>query len=95
MAADGTLTYTPSPNVSGMLLFTFDVQDAGGTANGGQDTSAAQTYMITVSFANQPPSFTASNPPAVDENTGTATVANWATFDPNPLCPARPSLAIT
>src|SRR5207302_311337 len=34
---------------------------------------------------NQPPTFTASNPPAVFENAGPQSVANWATgFNPGP-----------
>jgi len=48
VSTNGTLTYTPADNVSGITTFSIDVQDNGGTANGGQDTSAAQTFTITV-----------------------------------------------
>src|SRR5207302_2112624 len=50
--------------------------------NGGQDTSLPQTFTITVALINVAPTFTASNPLAVNENSGTATVPSWATFSP-------------
>ncbi|MFN8531383.1 MAG: choice-of-anchor Q domain-containing protein [Anaerolineae bacterium] len=45
----GTLTYTSAVNTSGSATVTVYAQDDGGTANGGSDTSAAQTFLITVS----------------------------------------------
>ncbi|HUY88004.1 MAG TPA: MBG domain-containing protein [Pirellulales bacterium] len=48
IAADGTLTYTLAPHQSGTSTFDVQVQDSGGTANGGIDTSATQTFTITV-----------------------------------------------
>src|SRR2546429_4997068 len=44
VAANGTLTYTPAADAFGSSTFTVVVQDNGGTANGGVDTSAAQTF---------------------------------------------------
>jgi hypothetical protein len=44
----GTLAYTPAAGVSGTATITLDLQDDGGTANGGHDTSAPQAFMITV-----------------------------------------------
>ncbi len=78
----GNLSYTPAPNAFGTSTFEVRVQDNGGTANGGVDTSAPQTFTITVNGINDQPSFTASNPPAVNENAGAQTVAGWATFNP-------------
>ncbi len=51
---------------------------------GGDDTSAAQTFTLTVLFVNHAPSFTASNPPEIDEdNTTPQTVNGWASgFNP-------------
>lgn len=46
--ASGTLTYTPATNTQGSTTFDVKVQDNGGTANGGIDTSATQTFTITV-----------------------------------------------
>ena len=48
VAANGTLTYTPAPNANGSATVTVQVHDNGGTANGGVDTSASQTFTITV-----------------------------------------------
>jgi hypothetical protein len=48
IAADGTLTYTPATGAFGVATVTIRVQDSGGTANGGIDTSATQTFTITV-----------------------------------------------
>ena len=44
--------------MSGSATITLTLQDNGGTANGGVDTSSPQTFTITVSPVNQPPSFT-------------------------------------
>ena len=48
----GTLTYTPAPNAYGTATITLVLQDNGGTANGGVDTSAPQTFTITVNPVN-------------------------------------------
>jgi CSLREA domain-containing protein len=46
--SSGTLTYTIAPATSGSATITLTLSDNGGTANGGQDTSAPQTFVITV-----------------------------------------------
>src|SRR5262249_30791287 len=46
--ATGTLTYTPAADANGTATVTVRLHDDGGTAHGGQDTSAAQTFTITV-----------------------------------------------
>jgi subtilisin-like proprotein convertase family protein len=81
VANDGTLTYTSAPNANGGSTFDVVVQDSGGTINGGVDTSAVQTFTITVNPVNDQPSFTGSNQ-TVNEDAGAQTVANWATFAP-------------
>jgi hypothetical protein len=55
IAADGTLTYTPAPDANGFATVTVTLQDDGGTANGGQDTSVSQTFTITVTPVNDTP----------------------------------------
>jgi len=45
---DGTLTYTPAPNAAGSATVTVVLKDDGGTAHGGVDASAPQTFTITV-----------------------------------------------
>ena len=51
----GTLTYTPAANASGSAIITIVLKDNGGTANGGQDTSAPQTFTITINAVNDAP----------------------------------------
>jgi Cadherin domain/Bacterial Ig domain/RTX calcium-binding nonapeptide repeat (4 copies) len=58
----GVLTYTPAANQNGVATVTIAVQDNGGTANGGDDTSPNQTFTITVNPVNDKPVVTA--PPA-------------------------------
>jgi CSLREA domain-containing protein len=55
VSPDGTLTYTPAPNANGSAVVTVTLKDNGGTANGGQDTSLAQTFNIGVTAVNDPP----------------------------------------
>jgi large repetitive protein len=80
----GVLTYTPAADANGVATITLRLRDDGGTANGGIDVSPTQTFTITVTAVNDAPSFTASNPPAVFEDSGVASVPNWATFNPGP-----------
>ena len=56
---NGTLTYTAAANASGVATVTVRAQDDGGTALGGSDTSAPQTFTITVAAVNDAPGFTA------------------------------------
>ncbi|MBO9675290.1 MAG: DUF11 domain-containing protein, partial [Sphingobacteriaceae bacterium] len=46
--ASGNLTYTPSGNFAGKVTVTVVLNDNGGTANGGVDQSAAQTFIISI-----------------------------------------------
>ncbi|MFC5313771.1 Ig-like domain-containing protein [Azospirillum rugosum] len=67
-AADlGKLTFTPArdANGTGYASFAFKVQDNGGTANGGQNTSAAATLTINVTPVNDAPT-------GADKTVGTA-----------------------
>ncbi|WP_084403437.1 beta strand repeat-containing protein [Epilithonimonas caeni] len=48
ITALGQLQYTIAGNASGTALVSVRIQDDGGTANGGVDTSAVQTFTITV-----------------------------------------------
>jgi VCBS repeat-containing protein len=69
VAADGTLTYTPAANANGTSTFKVAVQDNGGTANGGVDTSTAQTFTITVTAVNDAPVNTVPAEQSVNEDT--------------------------
>jgi hypothetical protein len=48
VGSTGTLTYTPASGAVGTATVTVRLVDTGGTANGGVDQSAAQTFQITV-----------------------------------------------
>jgi len=51
----GTLTYTSAPDANGTATITIVLKDNGGTANGGMDTSAPQSFTITVNAINDAP----------------------------------------
>src|SRR5262249_59309107 len=48
VSAAGVLSFTPAANASGAATVTVVLKDNGGTAGGGIDTSAAQTFTLTV-----------------------------------------------
>jgi len=48
IAANGNLTYTPATNAKGTATVTVQIHDNGGTTNGGVDSSATQTFTITI-----------------------------------------------
>jgi hypothetical protein len=78
IAANGTLTYTPAADANGTATISVVAQDNGGTANGGNDTSAVQTFVINVTAVNDVPSYTPGANPSVGEDSGPASIA-WAT----------------
>ncbi|NPA67508.1 MAG: hypothetical protein GXO50_02755 [Chlorobi bacterium] len=53
--ATGDLTFTTAANANGVANVTVYLTDDGGTANGGDDTSPSQTFTITVTAVNDPP----------------------------------------
>lgn len=79
ISSSGALTYTPATNANGSANITIVLKDNGGTANGGADTSAPQTFTITVNPVNDAPSFTKGANPSVNEDAGAQNVPNWAT----------------
>ncbi|HBB95755.1 MAG TPA: hypothetical protein DC054_10225, partial [Blastocatellia bacterium] len=78
VGSTGTLTFTPAVNANGSATISVVIKDNGGTANGGVDTSAVQTFTITVNAVNDTPSFTKGANQTVNEDAGAQTVANWA-----------------
>ncbi|MEK7996170.1 MAG: tandem-95 repeat protein, partial [Planctomycetota bacterium] len=79
IASNGTLTFTPAANANGTATITITLSDNGGTANGGADTSAAQTFSITVTAVNDVPSFTKGADQSAIVGSGAKSVAGWAT----------------
>src|SRR5439155_167670 len=82
-SSGGVLTYTKKKDDTGSSTVDVKVQDSGGTANNGVDTSATQTFTLTVNLVNDQPSFTANNQLAADEASGPHTVNGFVTgFNP-------------
>jgi hypothetical protein len=75
--ASGTLTYTPAADKSGSATVTIKAKDSGGTANGGQDASAGQTFEINVAAVNDAPGFQKGADQTVNEDSGAQTVGGW------------------
>jgi hypothetical protein len=85
VSSNGTLTYTPAPNRNGTANLTVTAHDDGGTANGGNDTSAPQSSSINITPVNDEPSFVAGPNQTVNEGAGPQSVPNWATaISPGP-----------
>ena len=63
----------------GTATITLTLSDDGGTTGGGADTSASQTFTITITGVNDAPSFTAGGNPSSAEDAGPHTVNPWAT----------------
>ncbi|MDJ0655749.1 MAG: Ig-like domain-containing protein [Xanthomonadales bacterium] len=76
----GNLTFTVAPDANGSSTFDVRVADSGGTANGGDNLSTAETFTVTVLPVNDPPVFQADDPPAVAMDSGPQSVASWASF---------------
>lgn len=48
VSSDGTLSFSPAEAADGSTTITIELADNGGSANGGVDTSPAQSFVITV-----------------------------------------------
>jgi subtilisin-like proprotein convertase family protein len=79
IAANGTLTYTPAANAFGVAVVTVTAKDSGGTANGGVDTSAPQTFTITVGNVNDAPTFAVGAAQSLLEDAAPQVVPNFLT----------------
>ena len=79
VSSTGVLTYTPAANANGSATITLRIRDDGGTANGGVDVSATQSFTITVTAVNDAPTFTAGANQSINEDAAAQTVAGWAT----------------
>ena len=77
--ANGDLSYTAADDANGTADITIELMDDGGTANGGVDTSAPQTFTINVTAVNDAPGFTKGADETVLEDAGAQTVIGWAT----------------
>lgn len=85
-ATTGDLTFTPAANANGSTTVTVSLMDNGDTLNGGIDTSAAQTFTLTINAVNDPPTFTVGSDQAVNEDAGLQEVTGFisdAAYGPN------------
>jgi len=81
LSAAGLLQYQPQANANGSATVTVVLHDDGG----GADTSAPQTFTITVSPVNDAPSFLKGASLALAEDAAAQTLPGWATgISPGP-----------
>src|SRR5438094_562726 len=82
----GKLVFTPAANANGSpeASFTFQVQDNGGTANGGVDLDQSpNTMTINVTSVNDAPAGTNNTVTPREDPPYTFTAANFGLTDPN------------
>ncbi|MDB5384997.1 MAG: hypothetical protein JWM11_643, partial [Planctomycetaceae bacterium] len=83
ISSTGRLTYQPAANANGTATITVKLHDDGGVALGGVDTSASQTFTISVVAQNDPPTATDATL-TVPENSAVGTVVGTvAATDPD------------
>jgi len=68
-ASYGKVAFLPAANWNGATSFTYTVTDNGGTAGGGQDTSAPATVSITITAVNDAPTISDPGPQSTNEET--------------------------
>lgn len=81
ISSTGTLTYNPAANVSGTSSMTVTLMDNGGTANGGDNESPAQTFNITINGQNDQPTSTTIPDLQVEEDAPAESVTLFDYFD--------------
>src|SRR5207249_2421517 len=82
----GLLKFTPAANANGTgyASFTFQVQDDGGTANGGVDLDQSpNTMTINVTGVNDAPAGANNTITILEDHSHTFTVADFGFSDPN------------
>jgi CSLREA domain-containing protein len=90
----GTLTYTPAYGFDGTATVTVRLRDNGGTALGGVDTSAPQTFTITVHALNNAPTLNALGNVVINEDAALQTV-NLAGITAGPSFESGQTLTVT
>jgi hypothetical protein len=76
-AANGTLRFSPGPDLNGTASITITVLDDGGTANGGVN-SVSRTVTVQVPAVNDAPNFLKGADLTLSQNAGPQTRPNWA-----------------
>ncbi len=78
-ATTGNLTYTTTGDTNGVANISVTLSDNGSNVPPNSNTSAAQTFTITVNSINDPPSFVKGADQNINESAGPQTVNGWAT----------------
>ncbi len=94
VSSSGTLSYTPAANANGSATVSIYLSDSGLTANGGSDTSDTQTFTITVTAVNDPPTLTSLGNLTLNEDAGLQTV-NLGGIAADPADESAQSLTVT
>src|SRR5258706_11596344 len=92
-AAIGTLTFAPVINQFGTATISVVVTDDGGTANGGID-SVTNTFIVTITAVNDPPTLSTLTNITIVEDAGLQTV-NLTGISPGPANEAGQVLTVT
>ncbi|HEX6890122.1 MAG TPA: tandem-95 repeat protein, partial [Chryseolinea sp.] len=79
ISAAGALTYSPAANANGVAIVTVSLSDDGSGVAPNVNTTADQTFTITVTPVNDAPFFTKGADQTIDENAGAQSVPGWAT----------------
>ncbi len=69
ISANGTLTFTPAANANGTATVVVQLHDNGGIGLGGADTSAAQTFVVSVAAVSDAPTAVAESYTALSNQT--------------------------
>jgi N-acetylneuraminic acid mutarotase len=78
ISSAGTLLFTPAPDAFGSATIEVSLKDDGGTTGLGADTSATQTFTITITPVNDSPIFTKGANVSANLASGAQALANWA-----------------
>ncbi|MBS0473503.1 MAG: tandem-95 repeat protein [Proteobacteria bacterium] len=82
--ASGKLVYTPATDAAGSASFTFQVQDDGGTANGGVDLDpAAKTMTVGITAVNDAPTGTSGTVTATEDTPYSFSASDFGFSDPH------------
>lgn len=85
-ATTGTLTYTTAANTNGTANLSVTLSDNGSNTPPNSNTSAAQTFTITVNAVNDAPTFQLGANPSINEDAGPQTIPGFAfNFQPGPV----------
>ena len=83
---DGSFSYSPEPDFCGQVSFSYHAYD-------GLAASNSAAVQIDVTCVNDAPTFTANDPPPVDEDAGPQTAVVAAGFNPGPANESGQSVA--